>query len=54
MNHNGAMVTLKAVQKMHERGVMQSDAIAALMMASIRLRAPINPYDYILEREGEL
>lgn len=53
MNETGAGVTLKAVQKMRERGVMQGDALAVLLIASVKMRAPINPYNYILEREGK-
>lgn len=51
INGTGGNITLKAVQKMRERGVMQGDAMASLMVASIHLRAPINPYEYLLKRE---
>lgn len=52
LQDTGAAVTLKAVQKMRERGVMQGDALASIMMASALSGTPINPYDYILEREN--
>jgi hypothetical protein len=49
----GADVTLKAVQKMRERNVIQGDALASLMVASLKAGVPINPYNYILERQND-
>lgn len=50
---SGADVTLKAVQKMRERNVIQGDALASLMVASLKSGTPINPYNYILERQDD-
>ncbi len=50
LNDMGTDIQMKAVQKMRERNIMQGDALATLMMASMKAGQPINPYAYILER----
>lgn len=50
LNEMGANLGKKSVQKMRERGVMQGDAIATLMIAGLKIGKPINLYEHILER----
>lgn len=51
MREMGADLRPKAIQKMRERGTIQSDAVATLLIASLKMGKPINPYEFILERE---
>lgn len=50
LSEAGAEVHMKAVQKMRERGMMQSDVIATLLVGASRKGIPFDPYKYILER----
>lgn len=38
----------KTLQKQRERGNITADLVASLMQASINVKKPINPYDYLL------
>lgn len=50
-NEFGAAITKKAVHKMVSRNHITSDALATVLMASVKSGNPVlNVYDYILEK----
>lgn len=49
----GVVMKEKTLQKQRERDNMPGDVVASLLLASVRLGRPINPYDFLLERSEE-
>lgn len=46
----GVQVPPKTIRKQRERGNVPADMVASLMLASLKIKSPLNPYDYLLER----